>query len=272
MTLPAGARDLTVATVLMIALSRLVDPPLAWAVGLCLLAAVLLASLHILGHSDPATAAAGVPIESLISPAAAAFAGFAAIRLVPVGLLLVPALAAIAWLLLRVLATEARLLATARTPSGPDRTVVLVQSLAVGFVAFAGMGALVSGALPEPGTSFGPPPTAGELALLAGSDALVAFLIGYRVAALRTSNLADVAWSAATSATIVAIAAIVLRTMEIPRLLGPALLVLVFYLWQTVHGEAPTRRREPNRIWETALLVILGIIVIAWSLTLRPSA
>jgi hypothetical protein len=272
MTLPPGARDLAVATLALVGLSRLVAPPIAWVVGLCLLAAVLVATLHVLHHADPDTVAVGVPIESLIPPAAAAFAGFGVIRLVPLGLLLIPALAGIGALLLRTLATEARLVRAETSPSGADRTVVLVQALAVGFVAFTGMAAVVSGALPEPGLSFGPPPTAGELALLAGSDALVAFLIGYRVAALRSSNLADVAWSATTSAAIVAIAAIVLRTMEIPRLLGPALLVLVFFLWHTMHAESPIRRSDPRRIWETAILFVLGIVVIAWSLTLRPTA
>src|SRR4029078_7807041 len=92
----------------------------------------------------------------------------------------------------------AHLVGAETSPSGADRTVVLVQALAVGFVAFTGMAAVVSGALPEPGTSFGPPPTAGELALLAGSDALVAFLIGYRVAALRSSDPFDRALSSST--------------------------------------------------------------------------
>jgi hypothetical protein len=266
-----GALELTVAALTVIALSRLVEPPLAWLVGLLLLLAVLLASLHILHEVGESPAAAGVPIESLIPPAAAAFAGFGAIRLVPIGILLIPALAGIGVLLGRVLATEQRLAHATTSPSSADRTLVLVQGLFVAFVAFAGMGALVSGALPEPGTSFGPGPTAGELALLAGSDALVAFLVGYRVAALRSTSLGDVAWSAATSATVVAIAAIVLRTMEMPRLLGPALLVLVFFLWQTIHGGVPTRRRDPRRIWETAGLFILGVVVVAWSLTLRPS-
>jgi len=72
-----------------------------------------------------------------------------------------------------------------------------------------------------------------------------------------------------TSAIVVAIAAVGLRAMEIPRLLGPALLVLVFFLWDAVHGTPPSRRRDARRIWETVLLLILGAVVIAWSVRLR---
>ena len=180
----------------------------------------------------------GVPVESLVMPAVASFAVFGAIRLVPIGLLLVPALLVGAWIIARVLATEARILAAPTGASGADRTAILVWALVIGFLAFTGIAALIPGALPEPGTVAGPPPTGPELAGLAAADALVAFLLGYRAAALRSSNVRDVAWFGLTSAIVVAIAAVALRAMEIPRLLGPALLVLVFFLWDAVHGVA----------------------------------
>ena len=46
--------------------------------------------------------------------------------------------------------------------------------------------------------------------------------------------------------------------MAIPRLLGPALLTLVFYLWDAVHAAAPDRRRDLRWSWQTALLAVLG--------------
>src|SRR3970282_2570862 len=85
-----------------------------------------------LGDGVPATAGPGVPVESLVGPAVTAVAIFGSIRLVPVGIALVPALAVGAWLFARVLATEARLLASPSGPSGADRTVVLAQALVVG--------------------------------------------------------------------------------------------------------------------------------------------
>ena len=89
-------------------------------------------------------------------------------------------------------------------------------------------------------------------------DGLIALLLAYRVAALRSSNLRDVAWFGVTGAAVVAIAAVALRSIEIPRILGPALLVLVFFLWDAIHGGTPSRRRDPWRLWETVALAALG--------------
>ena len=99
-----------------------------------------------------------------------------------------------------------------------------------------------------------------NLAVLAGADALVAFLLGYRVAALRVTRLRDALWSAATYALAIAIGAAALRAMEIPRLIGPALLTLVFYLWDAFHG-ASARRRDRTWIWQTVLLGIAGSLL-----------
>jgi hypothetical protein len=57
--------------------------------------------------------------------------------------------------------------------------------------------------------------------------------------------------------------------MEIPRLVGPAMLTLTFYLWDAFHGATPLRRRDARWIWQTALLAILGAAVIALNLMAR---
>jgi hypothetical protein len=103
----------------------------------------------------------------------------------------------------------------------------------------------------------------------AGGDAVIAFLLAYRVAALRSSNLRVVSWFGFTGAAVVAIAAVALRSIEIPRILGPALLVLVFFLWDAIHSGGAARRRDPWRVWETAALAILAIVVIGWSVGIR---
>lgn len=269
MGIRGASRELVVSAAGLILLSRLVDGPIAWAVGICILAGVALGTLQVLGESGSPSAAAGVPVESLLVTAVAAFAVFGSIRLVPIGVLLAPALLAGAWLIARVLATETRVLAAPTDPSGADRTAILAGALVVAFFGFTGIAALVPGGLPEPGVAFSPPPTGPELAVLASADAAVAFLLGYRSAALRSSNFRDVAWFALTSAIVIAIAATALRAMEIPRLLGPALLVVVFFLWDAIHGTPPSRRRDPRQIWETVLLLFLGVLVAAWSVRLR---
>jgi hypothetical protein len=270
--LHAGARrDLVVAAAGVIALSRLVEGPLVWIVAGLLLAATFIGALQILGEADPAgEASEGVPIEALITPAVAAVACVGALRLVPVGPVLVPAVMAAAWLVDRTLATEIRMLAARHGPTPRDRTIILLESVVVAFLAFTGVAALVPHGLAEPARAgLGVPLAEADLAILALADAAVAGLLGYRASALRATNLRDALWSAATYASAVAIAAAALRAMAIPRLVGPALLTLVFFLWDAFHGAPPARRRDPRWIWQTLLLVALGAIVVAWNLRLR---
>ena len=66
-----------------------------------------------------------------------------------------------------------------------------------------------------------------------------------------------------------AVTAGAVRAVDLPLLVGPALLTLVFYLWDALHGSAPARRREPRFLWEALLLAALGIVVVLWNLRLR---
>ena len=269
----AGRRDLALAAVTIVGLSRLIEPPGVWVVAIFLLGAVILGTLQVL-HDETAHAAdhaLGIPIESLILPAVAAVACLGAIRLVPFGLALAPALLITGVIVDRCLALEARILAA---PGGLDaefRTTVLVTTLVVGFLAFVGVAATVPGGLAQPGTSgiAGGPLPRRDLLVLAAGDAAVAFLLGYRAAALRVSTLRDALWSAATYGVAIAIAAAGLRFVQIPRLMGPALLTLTFYLWDAFHAASPSRRRDVRWLWQTVLLAILGLAVIGLNLLIR---
>jgi hypothetical protein len=266
----SGARDLAIAVGAVVAISRFAPDGFVWAIAAVLLAGVLLGALQVVAEADPAGNSAGVPIESVLLPGAAALAALAAIRLAPIGLALVPAVVLAGGLIGLALITELRLARASGPPSSTDRTAVLIQILLVGFLGFAGVAALVPGGLPAPGEPGGGIPS-NALPLIAqvGADALIAFLLAYRTAALRTSNLRDVAWFGFSGAAVVAIAAVALRSIEIPLILGPALLVLVFFLWDAIHSGAPVRRRDPRRAWETALLAALAVAVIGWSLGIR---
>ncbi len=262
-------RDLAIAAVVVVGLSRLLEPPAVWAVAVLLLGAVLLGTLQVIAdEAPPAQASMGVPIESLILPAVAAVACLGAIRLVPFGLWLAPALAVTWWLVGRTLALEARINVAPEGLTQDDRTAVLVTILLIGFLAFTGVAAMVPGGLVQPAINGGTLPET-NLLVLAGADSLVAFLLGYRAAALRVTSLRDALWSALTYAVAIAIGAAAVRAMEIPRLIGPALLTLLFYLWDAFAGTSPARRRDGGWLWQTGLLAVLGLGVIAWNLLLR---
>jgi hypothetical protein len=269
-------RDLALAAVTVVGLSRLIEPPGVWLVGIFLLGAMLLGTLQVLGDETArGEGAIGVPIESLILPAVAAVACVGAIRLVPFGLWLVPALAITGLIVGRCLALEARIVAVGDRSDDAlgddDRTAVLVTTLIVAFLGFVGVAATVPGGLAQPGSSgaAGGPLAERDLLALAIGDAVIAFLLGYRAAALRISTVRDALWSAATYALAIAIGAAALRALEIPRLVGPALLTLAFYLWDAFHGASPARRRDVRWLWQTVLLAGLGVIVVAWNLALR---
>lgn len=267
-------RELVLTAITVVAVSWPAEGPLVWLVAGLTFVAVLIGARRVLAGSAGSGGLASmpaVPIESVLTPAVAAFGCVGAIRLVPPGIWLVPALG-LAWLLLdRTLRTEERILAAAHGPTAADRTALLVEALVVAFVAFAGVAAIVPGGLPEPG-----PAGVGAVALSEGSlvalvagDAIVAGLLGYRASALRVATLRDGVWSAATYAGAIGVAAAALRAMDIPRLIGPAILTLVLFLWDAFHAAPPSRRRDPRWLWQTALLVLLGLVIVAWNLRLR---
>jgi hypothetical protein len=233
---------------------------------------MLLGTLHVLAADDEDRLAggAGIPIESLILPAVAAIGCLGAIQLVPLGLALIPALAATAVLIDRALLLESRLVASDHGPTPDDRSMALVTTLVVALVAFVGVAAIVPGGIAglEPVGAPAAPLPLGNLLLLGLADAFIAGLLGYRAAALRATNLGEALWSALTYGVAIAIGAAAIRAMGIPRLVGPALLMFVFYLWDVLHGTTPARRRDPRWIWQTALLAGLGALVALWNLRL----
>jgi hypothetical protein len=262
----SARRDLALVAVTVVGLSRLLDPPLIWLVAAALLGAMLLGTLEVLNEEvGPTRAWFGIPIESLILPSVAAVACLGAIRLVPFGLWLAPALG-ITWLIIgRTLALEARINRGPDRLATDDRSALLVTILLVAFLAFTGIAAMVPGGLVQSGGAL----AEGNLLVLAAGDALVAGLLGYRAASLRVTTVRDAVWAALTYAAAIAIGAAALRAMEIPGLVGPALLTLAFYLWDAFIGTTPARRRDLRWIGQVGLLAGLGLIVAAWNLLLR---
>lgn len=267
---PTGRRDLVIVATAVVGMAVVLTGPLVWIVALLLLGAVALGALRVLADDDPAGADTGVPIESLFLPAIAAIGCLGAIRLVPVGLGVVPALIATALLIDRSLAVESRIATAVQGPTADDRVRTLVAMLVVALVAFVGVAAIVPGGIAGAGPAGAPvsPLPIGELFLLAAADAVIAGLLGYRAAALRSPSVREALWAAATYAAAIAVGAAALRAMGIPRLIGPALLMFLFYLWDSLHAAAPSRRRDPRWIWETVALAGVGAAVAFWNLRL----
>jgi hypothetical protein len=193
-----------------------------------------------------------------------------ALHLVPVGLLLVPGLVAVGALATASVAVERRIRARRSGPTDADRTALLSLVVLLAFVGFAGMAAAIPGALVELPSTGDDAPVPGialdSVALLAALDGLVAGLLGYRLAALRGSTARAALAAALSYVAVVAIAAAALRALGLPRLLGPALLTLVLYLWSAYRSMPRMARRDVRWVWEVILLAGLGVVVIAWNL------
>jgi hypothetical protein len=263
-------RELALVAVLLVALARALDGPEGAIVAGVVLVAVATATRAVLRGGDPR----GVPVAALAVPSVLVAGSIGAIRLVPAGLWLVPPLIGLAAMSVWVLRLETRLAASPAGPSEEDRATVGWAAFLAAFVAFTGVAALVPGGLPDAGGSAGvagssSPLTESTLLALVAGDALVAFLLGYRLSALRFGAIRDTAWAAATYAILVAVAAAAARAIDLPRLVAPAILTLLLYLWDRLHGAAPRRRREARFLWETALLGAVGVVIVAWNLGLR---
>lgn len=258
----AGRRELALAVIAVGGLSSLVDVPLVWVVGGLLAAAVALGVLQILGERQ----GRGVAVEALVLPAVVAVATVGVVRLVPLGLAVVPVLAVAGFVLDRIVVLEARIDASERGPTRDDRAAVLTLGLVLAFAAFAGIAGSLPGGLVE-GRGASRPIAGGDLALLVGLDALVGALLGYRFAALREPSIRGALLAAAMYGAVVAIGAGALRLLALPRLVGPAVLTLVLFLWDAVHWDTLHARR-PWRFWdvrrlvELVVLVILGVVVV----------
>ena len=166
-----------------------------------------------------ATTSPGPVLPALLIPAVLTGGAAAAIQLVPPGLGLVPCLAGFAFLLDRTLVLEMRLLAQTAGATDADRARVLLAAVAAAFVAFTGVAALVPGGLAEPGSAAAGADavlTEGWVIALAAADALVAALLGYRVATFRYGTAKDAARSALTYAIVVAVAAGAIRAIGGP--------------------------------------------------------
>jgi hypothetical protein len=265
-----GRRELVVTLTGIVAVSAVVGGPWIWVVATLVLVGTILGTLQVLATLDGADPDLGVPLESLLVPSVAALGAVGVVRVVPLGLAIVPALALLGVLIDRAVAVETRIASNAQGPTEADRPRALAVFLVVAFVAFVGIAAIVPNGLA--GTQLDgapvPPLPIGDLVLLALADAVVAGLLGYRAAALRLSSARDAAWAAVTSAVVIALGAAAIRAMGIPRLIGPALLMVLLYLWDTVHAAPSSRRRDPRWIWETLALAALGIVVAVWNIRL----
>jgi hypothetical protein len=157
---------------------------------------------------------------------------------------------------------------TPELPPHPHPLQIRVAAVGLAFLAFVAVGGLVPGGLALDRE----PLSTNHLVEFAALNGLIAGLVGYRLASLSTPHRFDrivrvVAFG--QYAVPVAVAAVALRSLALPRLYSPALLALTVYI-VTGLRESPEPANENRRLLEElALLGIAALAVIAWGLLAR---
>lgn len=260
-------RELILISLVVAGMGRLVEPPGAWVVALFLVALLALGSRRAIGDVGPVGPTAP---ESAVMAGVAGFGIFGALHLVPVGLLLLPALAAGGFVLQSVLVLEMHLATRPNGPTPADRSGVVGFSLLLAFIAFTGVAALVPGGMVfSIDAASREPLTLEPLLTLVIADAAVAAFLGYRMTTMRTVQPGVAIGVGLGYGFAIAIASGFLRAVALPRLLGPAILTLFLFLWESIVGTAPGARRNRRFFWEIALLVVLALAVTVWNLAIE---
>jgi hypothetical protein len=266
-------RELLVVAIALLALGRLVDASVAWVVAL-LLGTVVASGVRAGFQAEDPQARATVPGEAGLVAGVLAGVLLLAGRFVPLDGSFMVALIVAALLLLVAVVAEARAVAHGGEASG--RVPILVVAVVTAFVGFAAVAGLVAGGLSldtagAPGELSGGPGGLSEIGLLvlAAADALIAGLLGYRLARLLPVPPRAALAGAASSAAVVALAAGLLRAIAVPVLAAPVILTIVFALWDAVRSSSVALRRDPRWLLQLGLLGVLGLVVVGWNLALR---
>lgn len=156
-------------------------------------------------------------------------------------------------------------IARAPRPPHPRPLAVRTAALALAFLAFAAVGGFVPGGLAGDGRDL----TSAAFVLTVALDALIAGVIGVRVAALGPCSRRDLAVAAISYAAVGGLGGALLRFLALPRLFGPALLTLLVYVVTGFRESPRPIRRNERLLRETSMLVLAGIASIAWGLLAR---
>ncbi len=151
-------------------------------------------------------------------------------------------------------------------PDGSHARPVAARLGAFGlaFLGFAAVGGVLPGAVPD-GRPFEALPFLGALAL----EVLIGGLAGYRIAAVRPHQPGQVAVAFYQYAMVLAPVGVVVRVLALPRLFGPALLVLATYLVTSLRESEEPIRFNVRLLEETFALLVAGGVVIVLGILVR---
>jgi len=254
----------------LMAPSATLDWRAQWIVGLLVAVGAAFGAFQIFGEEEPR----GVPIESLITPGLVALAVYAAVpAAVWVGVhpaFALPAAVAVGLVLVRsALDAETPFVRIGGVTAAGDRRTIEALLLGAAFLCFIGVAATLPGGWPLPELNHPGGPLPDSVVAMGFADALIAFVVGYRLTALH-GNVSAVGWASGTYGVLLGAAAVLFRWLAIPGVMGPALLAVVLYLRSILRLRAAPPDRSTRWQLEAVVLALVIVAVVVYQLLRRP--
>ena len=263
-----GARELGLIVATLAVLGRFVeDAPLWLATALAVLVAVA-GTASLLGGQRPWR----WPLDRVALPGIAAFLSMGCARLVdPVpwlALAFAGSWALTAW----VVATETAPvqrggMAAAATPEGTHArpTAARLGAFLVAFLGFAAIGGIIPGGV----AGDGQPLRVGAFLATIILDVAVGGLAGLRIATVRPHTPGQAAAAFYVYSMVVAPLGVLVRVLALPRLFGPAILVLAVYVVTSLRESDGPLRFNFRLLEETGVLILTVAAVVVVGLLVK---
>jgi len=137
-------------------------------------------------------------------------------------------------------------------------TSARLAAFGLAFLGFAAVGGIVPGGV----AGDGQPLTVAAFIVTIVLDVAIGGLVGYRIAAVRPHTTAQAAVAFYQYAIVLAPIGVLVRVLALPRLFGPAVLVLAAYLVTSLRESDEPVRFNARLIEETLVLILAGAVVV----------
>ncbi len=164
--------------------------------------------------------------------------------------------------------SEPVIVSTPELPPHPRPVAVRTAALGLAFLGFVAAGGLVPGGLALDREAL----TTNQMAAFVALNAVIAGVVGYRLAALSSPHQFDRIVRVVAIGQYgvpVGLAAALLRSLALPRLFIPALLTLVTYLVTGLRESQEPVTQNQRLLQELVVLGTAGIAAVAWGLLAR---
>ncbi len=138
-------------------------------------------------------------------------------------------------------------------------TAARLGAFGLAFLAFAAIGGIVPGGV----AGDGQPLTVAAFLATIVLDVAIGGLAGYRIAAVRPHTPGQAAVAFYQYSMVVAPVGVLVRVLALPRLFGPAVLVLATYLVTSLRESDEPVRFNVRLLEETLVLILAGAVVVA---------